>query len=702
MACGSGKKWKLREVFVKGKMFRTGFRRQYASALKEGDPGGGRGGREGGGGGRGGAGEGGEFVNERTEMDRQRQIKLQKEKSKLFRERLEMEGNRRKMGGGNILSVLKTEGGNFSGEDITKLMRDLGFKKEDLIGLQENAFRPSQVEFIFEEEVEIELESIEQKLKQLKVPYSASRFEYCEEVLMVYGMPFSKNIEKMKEELKDSVKAYVSKIVDCSPCYYHPNNEHGEYFAGKLTGAWRMKVVPKKDLGVPSFIVVGKEKAQGRVVYTKKSSMRKMQCSNCYSEDHLMNERDKCPGVKGWKEYCEEFEERWKKAREVVSDLQEHADGKTETFLRNTPDEGGNVALEVKKNNEMWRKQLDEVKRKAREGEEEAGKEWTEMKEREKKLVMEVDRLKENEIELVWLKEREVILLDDVRNMKEKAGKVEKELAEKENKIKEMERLVNEKQILENALEGATRVDNLIEGVENKLLETSHTSVTDLDPVMTEDDLVGEKDKESLIEETDKESEDEGVFRNEEIQNENGDAFKEHDDEVVVAVNEHDNEIKNDEEKVNEKEEKKRQHSGEEWGNDKKSKIDGAKGEDDILKNLGIPETTDRVWVKMSESDELLNLEVASSKEPLNPKCVRFNCKYLDGNGEKQININFRKHEWGYLSTDDYETDREEGGGGNLTPNRPPPPHLPPRKTKRNLGKTTVIKRTDSVEKMDI
>ena len=130
----------------------------------------------------------------------------------------------------------------------------------------------------------------------------------------------------------------------------------------------------------------------------------------------------------------------------------------------------------------------------------------------------------------------------------------------------------------------------------------------------------------------------------------------------------------------------------------------GQRGGEDILKNLGIPETTDRVWVKMSESDELLNLEVASSKEPLNPKCVRFNCKYLDGNGEKQININFRKHEWGYLSTDDYETDRDEGGGeGNLKPNRPPPPNLPPRlKTKRNLGKTTVIKRTDSVEKMDI
>ena len=65
--------------------------------------------------------------------------------------------------------------------------------------------------------------------------------------------------------------------------------------------------------------------------------------------------------MKGWKEYCDEFEEKWRKAMEVVSDLQEHADRKTEIFLRNTPNDGGKVALEVKKNNEMWRKQLVDV-----------------------------------------------------------------------------------------------------------------------------------------------------------------------------------------------------------------------------------------------------------------------------------------------------------------------------------------------------
>ena len=544
----------------------------------------------GGGGGGIGGGEGGEVSDWRVdkeayEMERQKQIKLQKEKSKLFRERLEMEGNRRKMGGGNILSVLKTEGGNFSGEDITKLMKDLGFKKEDLIGLQENAFRPSQVEFIFEEAVKIELEIIEKKLKELKVPYSASRFEYCEEVLMIYGMPFAKNREKMKEEIQDSVKAYVSKILDCSPCYYHPNSEHGEFFAGKLTGAWRMKVVPKKDLGVPSFIVVGKERVQGKVVYTKKSSMRAMQCSNCYGEDHLMNERDKCPGVKGWKEYCEEFEERWRKAFEVVSDLQEQADGNTNIFRRNSPNDGDNVALEVKKNNERWRKELEEVKRKVREDEEEAVKEREEMKKRGEELGREVERLTKCEIELVWLREREGMLLDDVKSMTEKAERTEKELVKKDNRIKEMESLAEEKKLLENTLEGLTRGDNLKEGVQNdRLLETSQTSVTDLDPSMTAEDLELETDKESLIEKTDKENEVEEVFENDEMSNENGDKVNENGVNVVAAEDDKSNV---NEGKINEREDNKLFHSGDDGCNDKKSKMDGAMGGGGVCKKIG-------------------------------------------------------------------------------------------------------------------
>ena len=100
----------------------------------------------------------------------------------------------------------------------------------------------------------------------------------------------------MKEELEDSVRAFVSKIVDCNPSHYHPKDHNGDFFAEKLNGAWRIRVVPKKDMDIPNYIVVGKEKVQGRVIYTNNSSLRITQCANCYSEDHLMNDAS-CPGI---------------------------------------------------------------------------------------------------------------------------------------------------------------------------------------------------------------------------------------------------------------------------------------------------------------------------------------------------------------------------------------------------------------------
>ena len=294
-------------------MYRTGFRRNYAHVVGTPPPGGG--GVGGGGGEQGG-------VRYLSEEERRKNLKLKDHKYKLFKERLEMEGNRTKMGGGNQLKFLRDGGGQCEVEEVGNLLRVLGFKKEEVKGIQENVFRPSEIEVTFEEDVELNMNEIENKLRERKVPFVPAKFKHREEVLMVYGLPFVKDIEKLKEELKDAVRAFVGKIVECSPTYYQNNDQRGEYFRGKLTGAWRLKVVPKKDIGIPNFIVVGKEKVQGKVTYTNKTSVRITQCANCFSEEHLMNDGS-CQGIRRWSNYCKEFEERWQNAVRVPVDTKE-------------------------------------------------------------------------------------------------------------------------------------------------------------------------------------------------------------------------------------------------------------------------------------------------------------------------------------------------------------------------------------------
>ena len=158
-------------------MYRTGFR-NYAHVVGTPPPGGG--GERGGGGEQGG-------IRYLSEEERKKKLKLMDHKNKLFKERLEMEGNRTKMGGGNQLTFLKDRGGQCEVGEVT-------FKKEEVKGIQENVFRPSQIEVTFEEGVELDMKEIENRLKERKVPFVPAKFKHCEEVLMVYGLPFVKDM----------------------------------------------------------------------------------------------------------------------------------------------------------------------------------------------------------------------------------------------------------------------------------------------------------------------------------------------------------------------------------------------------------------------------------------------------------------------------------------------------------------------------
>ena len=505
----------------------------------------------------------------------------------------------------------------------------MGFKKE-VKGIQESVFRPSQIEVTFEKEVELDMNEIENKVKEKKMPYVPAKFKHCEEVLMVYGLPFVNNIEKLKEELKDSVRAFVGKIVECSPTYYHPKDQRGEFFNGKLTGAWRLKVVPKKDMGIPNFIVVGTEKVQGKVTYTNKSSMRITQCANCYSEEHLMNDAS-CPGVSGWSKYCKEFEERWQKALKVPTDMEEEETESKDTFYRGDAtlkEEVNKAAKRIEEVEEDKRRMLAEI---------DNLKEFRSDEDRERKeLLEEIRRLKEVEEKVKEQKINEERLREEVKSLQEKVNEKEKKLNEKNGEITELER---SGEVLASVIESVTAFDNMINGVENKMEEGRKSSVEDNDPLDTASSQ-GEENKMDL------------------------------EDEVIEEI------LKEVEEK--------------DWneGTPKRGANSPAEGHQVVIQGkrnkLGLPELKDRVWVRNSESDETNNYEVVKSKEPENLQCGSFECKNLDGEGDGELVVDFHKHQWGYHTP----PVREAIGGSPPFygfPTDPPP--LPPR-LRRNSSRS--------------
>ena len=173
--------------------------------------------------------------------------------------------------------------------------------------------------------------------KRVFLTYVASDFAFYEESFIIYGLPFG-NTHFIQQEIGSSVKDFVSKIIDISPCVYKNNDEMGNFFQGKLNGNWRVRVIPKVDVCVPNYISVGRIRVQGKVVYSNRANLRTQQCANCFSENHLRNDA-LCPGVKEWREYCAEFEEKKRVARESPTIMEETDARETESVWENRMEE---------------------------------------------------------------------------------------------------------------------------------------------------------------------------------------------------------------------------------------------------------------------------------------------------------------------------------------------------------------------------
>ena len=299
-------------------------RRSYANATGGGEgsgggggpgpgPGGGGGLDPGGGGpGPGGGGPGAGVRDERQQWRERAALQgkeLADKKKFFFQEKLFLEGKRKKMGKGNIVTFLLSDARQgIEPDEINKMLRVGGFKPSETVTIKINDFRANQVEVLFEPGVILDACVVEEKLRKGGMDVSVSKFDHVEEFLMIYGLPPTFDIEVVRLKINEAISPFVNKILEVAPCI-HKGVSKDDFFDGKFDGNWRLKVVPKSKVQIPNFIVIGNEaQVMGKAVYTKKLGDKEEMCADCFRTGHY---RKDCPGPRKWIEYCEEFKGVW-------------------------------------------------------------------------------------------------------------------------------------------------------------------------------------------------------------------------------------------------------------------------------------------------------------------------------------------------------------------------------------------------------
>ena len=246
-------------------------------------------------------------------------------KKRYFQQKLNLEGNRKKLGKGNIITFLMNdENQGIDKSDINKVLRISGFSVGDVEGIKLNDFRSNQVEVLLKEGFQVDVQVIEDRLKNAHIDAAVSKFDHIEEFIMIYGLPLTSDVDALELKIIDSLKPFVKKVLDIVPCKHKAENSD-DFFSGHYDGNWRLKVCPKDRQQVPNFIVVGQDsKVMGKVVYTRKVSPKEEMCSDCFSTRHYKKDPD-CPGLRDWSDYCEEFERKWAEVSLVEGDLDEVA-----------------------------------------------------------------------------------------------------------------------------------------------------------------------------------------------------------------------------------------------------------------------------------------------------------------------------------------------------------------------------------------
>ena len=247
---------------------------------------------------------------EKREM--MKQCKLQ------FDTKLALENLRRQMSkGGEIVTLMKEkeEGGSISQSEVAKVLKESGFKGDDIEGISFNPYREGQVEIQFKKDRKVDYGRMEQVVRDGKYKLDISPYDHIEEVVMIRGLPLTDDIKGMEESITEAIRPFVKQIKRLEACKHRDGNRKindiDEFFKNKYNGIWRVVVEPKENAYIPNYIVVGKgEKVQGQVQYRKKYGSRPEMCSDCFSEEHFRRSEE-CTGVVEWTKYVEQFDLKW-------------------------------------------------------------------------------------------------------------------------------------------------------------------------------------------------------------------------------------------------------------------------------------------------------------------------------------------------------------------------------------------------------
>lgn len=239
----------------------------------------------------------------------------------LFHQRIRMEEKRSKLARGNILNFLM-EGRNVSDKRVlmNRVLRTAGFGPSDISSIKLNEYRGAQAEVLLKDGVPFDIDEIDSKLKSEGLNVVVSSFDDKEEVLNIFGLPLTTDVEGMKKKILEAIEPFCEKVKDIIATT-HQKFEEDDFFGGAQDGNYKIKVVPAKDpvVQIPNFIVVDNEKRVcARAVYTKSLNDKKQMCLNCYSVDHFRDDFE-CKGPKSWDDYVSEFERAWSEASVVKS-----------------------------------------------------------------------------------------------------------------------------------------------------------------------------------------------------------------------------------------------------------------------------------------------------------------------------------------------------------------------------------------------
>ena len=239
----------------------------------------------------------------------------------LFHQRIRMEEKRSKLAQGNILNFLM-EGRNVSDKRVlmNRVLRTAGFGPSDISSIKLNEYRGAQAEVLLKGGVPFDIDEIDRKIKSEGLNVVVSSFDDKEEVLSIFGLPLTTDVEEMKKKILEAIEPFCERVKDIIATS-HQKFEEDDFFGGALDGNYKVKVVPARDpvVQIPNFIVVDNDKKVcARAVYTKSLNDKKQMCLNCYSVDHFRDDFE-CKGPKSWDDYVLEFERAWQEARVVKS-----------------------------------------------------------------------------------------------------------------------------------------------------------------------------------------------------------------------------------------------------------------------------------------------------------------------------------------------------------------------------------------------